>query len=142
MKRTRRTRSTRRGRKNGNSKIVPASFGRLLAESATILDCTLMPEPALLFAGRQSCEDPKTGLLAFGPYSKTDVTRRTVVRLGVVGPSEAVDRALNLVERMAKPIPQIDTLDVMLHPSFPGVSEQDPFQGFESLFEALCFAHF
>jgi hypothetical protein len=52
------------------------SFNRLLAESETTLGCTLIREPSLVFAGKQTCEDPRTGLLAFGPYSKTDVSFR------------------------------------------------------------------
>jgi len=92
------------------------------------LACSLLPEPFLLFGGRQACEDPKTGLTAFGPYSKTDATRRTQIRVGVVGPAEAIDRALHLVEQMGNPIPYDEKNDAMLHPGFPGINEQDPFQ--------------
>jgi len=70
----------------------------------------------------------RTGLLAFGPYSKTDTTRRDIVRFGIVGPAEAVDRAIQLIERLRAPIEHDPTLDVMLHPSFPGLNDSDPFQ--------------
>jgi hypothetical protein len=100
----------------------------LLAGSRQHLALSLIPEPHLLFGGKQACEDPKTGLTAFGPYSKTDVTRRTVIRIGVVGPAEAIDRALNLIERMGSPIPFHEKLDAMLHPGFPGINDHDPFQ--------------
>jgi hypothetical protein len=82
----------------------------------------------LIFADKQTCDDPKIGLTAYGPYSKTDATRKTIIRIGVVGPAEAIDRALQLIERMGSPIPFSEKLDAMLHPGFPGLSDQDPFQ--------------
>jgi hypothetical protein len=89
---------------------------------------SLVPEPELIFAERKTCEDPRTGLLAFGPYSKTDTTRRDTDRIGVVGPAEAVDRAIHLVESLRRSIEHDAKLDVMLHPSFPGMNDGDPFQ--------------
>jgi hypothetical protein len=82
----------------------------------------------LLFGDKQPCEDPKTGLKGFGPYSKTDVTWRPIIRIGIVGPSEAVDRAMYLIEQMASPIAHNEKSDAMLHPGFPGMNDQDPFQ--------------
>jgi hypothetical protein len=35
---------------------------------------------------------------------------------------------LQLIERMGSPIPFSEKLDAMLHPGFPGLSDQDPFQ--------------
>jgi hypothetical protein len=93
----------------------------LLAGASASLACSLIPEPLLLFGDKQPCEDPKTGLTAYGPYSKTDVTRRPIVRIGIVGPSEAVDRALHLVEQMTSAIAHHEKNDAMLHPGFPGV---------------------
>jgi hypothetical protein len=121
-------RKGQRSRREPKPSLDAGSFNLLLAASETALACTLIPEPNLIFAGKHTCEDPKTGLLAFGPYSKTDATRRTEVRIGVVGPAEAIDRALNLVERMCAAIPHSDKLDALLHPSFPGVNDCDPFQ--------------
>src|ERR1019366_4414618 len=82
----------------------------------------------LVFSDERQCEDPRTGLTAFGPYSKTDVTRRTAIRIGIVGPAEAIDRALALVKLMSRPIAQSPKLDAMLHPSFPGINDGEPFQ--------------
>lgn len=122
----------RRGRAPTPKNRVPVldagSFSQLLATSNTDLACSFLPEPQLLFGDKQPCEDPRTGLTAFGPYSKTDATRRETIRLGVVGPSEAVDRALRLIERMKQAIQQSEKLDAMLHPSFPGMNEGEPFQ--------------
>lgn len=108
--------------------VAPSDMSQLLASSSAEAGCSLVPEPLLLFSGKSACEDPKTGLAAFGPYSKTDATRRSVVRVGVVGPADAVDRALVLLQRISEPISQSESLDVMLHPSFPGLNELDPFQ--------------
>ena len=56
------------------------------------------------------------------------MTRRPIIRLGIVGPAEAIDRARALAERMTTPIPHHEKNDAMLHPGFPGVNEGDPFQ--------------
>jgi hypothetical protein len=101
---------------------------QLLSSATNELALNLVAEPPLVFANRQLCEDPKTGLSAFGPYSKTDATRRTVIRVGVVGPAEAIDKALQLIQRMGASIPFSEKLDAMLHPGFPGINDQDPFE--------------
>lgn len=110
------------------SQIEPDSILSILAAGQIRLQCEYLGEPQLVFADKRLCEDPKTGLTGFGPYSKTDVTRRTAIRFGVVGPAEAIDRALTLVKLMSKPIPQSDKVDAMLHPSFPGINDGEPFQ--------------
>ncbi len=128
-----RTAAKRAPRKTGSVRRTPAPFdagtmAELLRGADTSLACSLIPEPQLLFGDRQPCEDPRIGLTAYGPYSKTDVTRRAVVRIGIVGPSEAIDRATHLIEQMASPIPHHAKNDAMLHPGFPGINDQDPFQ--------------
>jgi len=83
---------------SGRPRYQPALDARtmedLLSGARAELALSLIPEPALLFGGKQACEDPKTGLRAYGPYSRTDATRRPIIRIGVVGPAEAIDRAL------------------------------------------------
>jgi hypothetical protein len=74
------------------------------------------------------CVDPRTGLAAYGPYSKTDPTRRQAIRLGIVGPADAIDRAVSLIERFSQRIEQGDKIDAVLHPPFPGLNANDPFQ--------------
>jgi hypothetical protein len=103
-------------------------MNELLNGATTTLACSLIPEPQLLFGSKTPCEDPKTGLTGYGPYSKTDATRRPIIRLGIVGPAEAIDKARALVERMTNSIPHHEKNDAMLHPGFPGVNDQDPFQ--------------
>src|SRR5688572_6988583 len=97
---------------------VPAmdagTMADLLSGADARLLCSLIPEPMLLFDGKQACEDPKTGLTAYGPYSKSDVTRRPVIRIGIVGPAEAIDRARHLISQLAAPIPHSENSDAML----------------------------
>ena len=56
------------------------------------------------------------------------MTRRTAIRIGIVGPSEAIDRTLTLIKQMSRQIPQSEKVDAMLHPSFPGINDGEPFQ--------------
>jgi len=92
------------------------------------LTCTYLAEPELLFGNRQRCVDPRTGLGAYGPYSKTDPTRRENIRIGIVGPADAIDRAVSLLRQIQQPIEQKDNVDCVLHPAFPGMNSGDPFQ--------------
>ncbi len=100
----------------------------MLSQSTDRLACTYLQEPELFFANKQRCVDPRTGLAAFGPYSKTDATRRESIRVGIVGPAEAIDRAVSLLGQMQRPIEQKETVDCVLHPSFPGLNSDEPFQ--------------
>ncbi|MFZ5928806.1 MAG: argonaute/piwi family protein [Acidobacteriota bacterium] len=104
------------------------SLEDLLAKDGEIIRPSYLSEPELSFAGRQTCEDPRTGLTAYGPYSKTDATRREQIRVGIVGPAEAVDRANRFLEQLSMPIVQSGDVDAILHPSFPGVNAGEPFQ--------------
>lgn len=122
-----------KARQKRNVRQKPPSFSLesivpLLTSGPIKLSCEYLGEPELVFADKRRCEDPRTGLTAFGPYSKTDVTRRTVIRVGVVGPADAIDRALGLLTQMSQPIAQIDKVDAMLYPSFPGLNIGEPFQ--------------
>src|SRR5262249_51956951 len=92
------------------------------------LECTYTEEPELAFASKQRCVDPRTGLTAFGPYSRTDASRREQLRVGIVGPAEAIEKAAALLERMTSPIDQNEKVDAILHPSFPGFNKAEPFQ--------------
>src|SRR5260370_32603657 len=138
--RTRVHSSKPRRKRNVNPKT--ASFSSesivpLLTSGPIKLQCEYLGEPELVFSDKRHCEDPRTGLTAFGPYSKTDATRRTVIRVGVVGPADAVDRALALLKQMSQPISQTDKVDAMLHPSFPGLNIGKPFQ-VEMVTQELC----
>lgn len=48
--------------------------------------------------------------------------------MGIVGTSEGIEKALELVEEISKPIEQADNIDCVLYPSFPGLNSQSPFR--------------
>ena len=100
----------------------------LLASPSIDLNCAYLCEPNLSFGGKGQCADPRTGLASYGPYSKTDSTRRQAVRIGIVGPADAIDRAVCLLERLSKRIEQTEKIDAVLHPPFPGLNAGEPFQ--------------
>jgi hypothetical protein len=108
--------------------LSAVSLESLLSANTDRLTCAYVAEPELLFGGKQRCVDPRTGLGAFGPYSKTDATRRDHIRIGIVGPADAIDRAIALLLQIQQPIEQKDSLDCVLHPSFPGFNAGEPFQ--------------
>jgi len=126
----------RPNRKQKRAERVEGSSGRwqipdiatLLASPGIELSCTYLGEPSLSFAAKAQCVDPRTGLAAYGPYSKTDSTRRQTVRVGIVGPADAIDRAVSLLDRISKPIQQSEKVDAVLHPPYPGLNAGEPFQ--------------
>lgn len=109
-------------------RLEATPIATLLASPGIELNCAYLPEPSLRFGGKFQCVDPRTGLAAYGPYSKTDSTRRQSIRVGIVGPADAIDRAVVLLERLSKPIDQSDKVDAVLHPPFPGLNLGEPFQ--------------
>ena len=134
MRPTRKTNRRHRNRTTrGRAKAAPIRweaprFETLLASADNQLQSFYLPEPSLSFAAKQQCEDPRTGLTAFGPYSKTEATRRQQIRLGIVGPAEAIDRAVGFLSRLAQRIEPGSKTDAVLHPAFPGINSGDPFQ--------------
>jgi hypothetical protein len=48
--------------------------------------------------------------------------------VGIVGTQEAIENALELLEEISQPIEQDANIDCILHPSFPGLNVQGPFQ--------------
>ena len=108
--------------------LSAVSLESLLSANTDRLTCAYVAEPELLFSAKQRCVDPRTGLGAFGPYSKTDATRRDHIRIGIVGPADAIDRAAALLLQIQQPIEQKDSVDCVLHPSFPGFNAGEPFQ--------------
>lgn len=103
-------------------------FDTLLARSDTLLQCHYLAEPSLSFAAKQQCEDPRTGLTVYGPYSKSEASRHQQIRIGIVGPAEAIDKAVGFLSGMAHRIDPAGKTDAVLHPSFPGINAGDPFQ--------------
>jgi hypothetical protein len=79
-----------------------------------------LPEPTLLFRYGQAMEDPKDGLMLFGPL---DEGRPYGIRAGVIGTKDGIRRFRRWLERIQKPV-----LDEPRHPARPS------FPGFEVVF--------
>src|SRR4051812_27659326 len=70
----------------------------LISQAPPSFNAWHMPEPRLIFAGGQACEDPKTGLALYGPAA-LDSGPRTTIRLGVIGTGETIQLLKNWVRR-------------------------------------------
>ena len=121
-------RPRRRTAKSAQIRWEAPQFESLLARANTQLACSYVGEPSLSFAGKQQTEDPKTGLSAYGPYSKAEASRRQQIRVGIVGPAEAIDRAVSFLAGLSNRIEPAPKTDAVLHPAFPGLNAGEPFQ--------------
>jgi len=72
--------------------------------------------------------DPRTGLAAYGPYGTGLPEEPRQIRVGIVGTQESIEKVLKLMEEISQPIEQDANIDCVLHPSFPGLNIQGPFQ--------------
>jgi hypothetical protein len=79
-----------------------------------------LSEPTLLFRHEQAMEDPKDGLMLFGPL---DEGKPYGIRAGVIGTKDGICRFRRWLERIQKPV-----FDEPRHPARP------PFPGFEAVF--------
>ena len=83
------------------------------------LELVKLDEPDLQFATGSS-SSPKEGLLAYGPYSlELGAAHPARVRVGLVGPPEAVASARMFLQRCRKVVPS-GLPDSLLAPEFPG----------------------
>lgn len=99
-------------------------------------------EPPLVFAGRQTCEDPKTGIAIFGPAG-LDRSARPTIRLGVVGTGESIQMLKNWIQEARHPIRAGcnkvgKPYDTLLAPTFPGFDAESPFQCSIDIADAHC----
>ncbi len=103
----------------------------LLQASSPTFQAWHIPEPKLVFANQQLCEDPKTGLAEFGPAALDD-TPRTAIRVGVIGNGDSIQRLSNWVETARSRIyPGLNSkgspFDPLSAPSFPGFAFESPY---------------
>lgn len=75
---------------------------RLLSEAKPSFHAWHVTEPALIFANRRTCEDPKTGITLFGPAG-LDRTPRPTIRVGVVGTGDSIQMLANWIESARSP---------------------------------------
>ncbi len=103
-----------------------------IAEAPSAFIAYHIPEPRLIFAGGHLWEDPKTGILQFGPASP-DHGARTSIRVGVIGTADTIQQLRAWVERGRMPIgaglnKKGKPYDPVLFPEFPGFNGDHPFR--------------
>ncbi len=72
--------------------------------------------------------DTRTGLAAYGPYCKNGAAGPRELRVGIVGTTEGIEETLGLLHEISAPIEQDPDVDCILHPSFPGLNLEAPFE--------------
>ena len=91
------------------------------------LDLVVNEEPLLQFGAGHDARTPKEGLVAGGPYDlRLGGAHRSQVRIGLIGPAEAVMAMRRFVERLQHGLPA-ERSNLAMFPDFPG---------FESVFRA------
>lgn len=104
---------------------------QLLEVQSPSFNAWYVSEPRLQFGRDQRSIDPKQGLALYGPIDSGD---HPVIRVGVVGTGETIDRTEQWIERARRLIePSIKAgaskaPDPILFPAFPGFSQQTSFR--------------
>jgi hypothetical protein len=80
----------------------------------------VIAEPELEFGGAGRHIDPRFGIIDYGPADLTTPDAPKAVRLGVVGPADAVEGLRRWLERCRDQIPAKDERYPHLFPEFPG----------------------
>ncbi len=77
-----------------------------------------IPEPTLLFGYQQAIEDPRDGLTLFSPLD----AGKASIRAGVIGTSDGIRRYRDWVNRLQRPIVDVDKNgnSILHRPYFPG----------------------
>lgn len=84
------------------------------------LDLVVNSEPQLQFGNGHEARTAKEGLVAGGPYDlRLGAAHRFQVRLGLIGPPEAVRGMRAFLRRMARGVPA-ERSNLTLFPDFPG----------------------
>lgn len=132
-------------KKRPTSSVNPRSqrlSDALISQAPPSFNAWHMPEPRLIFAGGESCEDPKTGLALYGPAA-LDNAPRTTIRLGIIGTGETIQLLKNWVRRAESKIsPGLNArrkpYDPILAPDFPGFGDDSAFQCKVQIDDRLC----
>jgi hypothetical protein len=87
------------------------------------IEITEIPSPLLEFGGPGEFTEPKFGLTQAGPFDlRFGAAHKSHVKLGLVGPSEMIEKALNWYRRCQGPI-MSGMENVAQYPFFPGFNE-------------------
>ncbi len=101
------------------------------------MKCFYIPEPELIFKGRNTCTHPKVGLLNFGPIGLSDNELR--IPVGIIGTRESKNLAKTFLTRLQYaidgnyyPASNVRSID------FPGLHQNGPLGYYFSIDENLC----
>jgi hypothetical protein len=79
--------------------------------------------PSLQFGGASTHSDPKSGLLAAGPFDlRFGSARKDHVHVGIVGPADQVEAARRWLDRCGREVPVFGEPNLLKRP-FPGFAE-------------------
>ncbi len=89
------------------------------------------PEPLLHFADNNKLANPKTGIAEHGPLE--EFKYRPVIRIGVIGTPESIDRFSSYVETISRRVPagmnvRDKPFDPIVYPDFPGIQSNKAFR--------------
>lgn len=131
-----------RAQSDGKSPTGAALLDRLLNEAKPSFHAWHVAEPSLIFAGKKTCEDPKTGISLFGPAG-IDRTPRPTIRLGIIGTGDSIQALRNWLESARSPIQagrdsKGKPYDTLLAPTFPGFDFDTPFQCSVEVADSHC----
>jgi hypothetical protein len=84
------------------------------------IEITELPSPLLEFGSPGEFTDPRVGLTQAGPFDlRFGAAHKSNVKVGLVGPSEMIEKALKWYERCQNPI-MSDMNNLAQYPFFPG----------------------
>ncbi len=87
-----------------------------------------LPEPSLEFGGGIRHVDIRFGLMDYGPHDVADDSRKTVVRIGIVGDPASVTGTVGWLERCRDGLPAKQSRQPNLFVPFPGLGPEGPFR--------------
>jgi hypothetical protein len=89
--------------------------------SPLTFDLLHLPEPTLQFGDGHEATTPKEGLLLGGPYDlRFGPAHRSEIRVGLVGPTDAINEMREFLKRVAEGLPAKPDSNPALFPSYPG----------------------
>ena len=87
------------------------------------IEITELPSPLLEFGGPGEFTEPKIGLAQAGPFDmRFGAAHKSNVKIGLVGPSEMIEKALKWFERCQHPI-MSEMSNIAQYPFYPGFPE-------------------
>lgn len=89
---------SRTGKRHG-AKPKSDPIALLAAKRSPMFTATFIPEPALEFGDHHQLVDPRVGLGIYGPIDQNRTSRRTPIRLGLIGTGPLIDKVKQWLSR-------------------------------------------